>query len=154
MTGIAQEMVESVAQSLGDREEAIRAVRAVLRYFGGQLVYFPQGRGDESKQVVRLRAVLEDEIGGLDAERFIEAWSRFWGGSQQYMPLEHAAFRDEIADEIYERYDGSMDTMADLCREYRTSYVNIYRLFHRGQERKAKRQGGLFDDQSGSSTTE
>jgi Mor family transcriptional regulator len=146
MTGIARDMVESVAQRLGDREEAIRAVRAVLRFFGGQLIYFPQSAREDSKQVMHLRDVLTDEIGGVDAERFIEAWAKYWGGSQQYMPLEQSAFRDEIADEIYARFDGSMDTMGDLCREYKTSYVNIYRLYHKGQSRARTGQRDLFDE--------
>lgn len=149
MTEIARDMVESVAQRLADREEAIRAVRAVLRYFGGQLVYFPFARADAgSKQLTRMRDVLADEIGDGEADRFVEAWTQYFGGSQMYMPLEHKAFRDEIADEIYERYDGTMDRMAELCQEYRTSYVNVYRLYHLGRERKASqntRQRDLFE---------
>jgi Mor family transcriptional regulator len=150
VTELARDMVESVAQRLADREEVVRAVRAVLRYFGGQLVYFPFARADAgSKQLSKLRDVLADEIGDADAELFVNAWTRYFGGSQMYMPLERTAFRDEIADEIYERFDGNMDTMSELCREYRTSYVQIYRLYHLGQKRKAApKERGLFDEAS------
>jgi Mor family transcriptional regulator len=140
MTPMSREMVEVVARAGAGRALAIRAVRALLREFGGQLIYFPSAR-EHSKQVERLRAVLEEEIGG-GAEKVVDAWSRFYGGAQLYLPLEHKAFRDEIADEIYRRYDGKADTMNALCKEYRTSYVQIYRLFHHGQERKT--QPSLF----------
>lgn len=143
MKEVARDMVESVAQAVGSRELAVRAVRAVLRYFGGQLIYFPAYR-ESSKHLGQLRGVLADEIGDADAERFIAAWTRFFGGGQMYMPLEHVAFRDEIADEIYRRYDGTMDKMADLCREFRTSYVQIYRLYHHGRGRVLTKQSDLF----------
>jgi len=136
MTQLSSEMVTVVTLAGADRSVAIRAVRALLREFGGQLIYFPAAR-ETSKQVERLRGVLEEEIGG-GAEKVIEAWSRVYGGAQLYLPLEHRAFRDEIADEIYRRYDGKADTMNELCKEYRTSYVQIYRLFHLGQERKTQ----------------
>ncbi len=144
MKGVAKDMVESVAQTMGSRELAVRAVRAVLRYFGGQLIYFPAYR-ESSKHLDQLRGVLADEIGDADAGRFIGAWTRVFGGGQMYMPLEHVAFRDEIADEIYQRYDGTMDRMSDLCREFRTSYVQIYRLYHHGKNRILNKQSDLFD---------
>jgi Mor family transcriptional regulator len=146
MTDAAREMVDVAEAALGNHAQAVKVVRAILRYFGGQLIYLPLSADHIGSKVLDdLRGVVADEIGDGDADRLLGPWSKMFGGMQLYMPLEASAFRDEIADEIYARYNGTTGCMADLCREYRTSYVQIYRLYHRGRERKTARQADLFE---------
>ena len=147
MTELAREMAHVATTIIGKRSDAIRLVRAILRHFGGQLVYLPvtHRNSDASKHLETLRGIVADEIGDGVADQFVAQFIKSFGGCQLYIPLEYAAFRDEICDEVYRRYDGTSDCMADLCREYNTSYVNIYRWYHRGRER-SKRGPELFDD--------
>ena len=146
MTGLAREMVHAATRILGKRSQAVRLVRVILRHFGGQLIYLPvtPRSSGASKYLESLRGLVADEIGDGDADRFVEHFANLFGGCQLYMPLEFAAFRDEICDEVFRRYDGTQECMADLCREYNTSYVNIYRWYHRGRDRNV-RQPELFD---------
>ncbi len=147
MNEIATWMV-SVGESVDlSRKDAILAARAVLRFFGGQKVYFPMaGNTDESKNAEALDGVITDELGGAVAQRYVPAFLKVFGGGQTYFPLERSAFRDEIADQVYERFDGTPGVVNELCREFGTTFVQIYRLYHHGLDRsRASRERTLFD---------
>jgi len=147
MTEFARDMVRVITPEAEGWEIAVRVARAILRYFGGQLLYFPRPDNTEgSKPAAELFGVIEDETNTPQAERILRAFLREFGGGQLYIPLEHVAFRDEIANEIYERYNGTSDRMAELCREFRISFNQVYRLCRHGQQRRADSLSpSLFD---------
>jgi len=113
----------------------IRALRAVCRYFGGQLIYIPMTKttGDTTRE---LRGVLADEVGDRDGGKILDKIIFLLGGSQIYIPMEKGAFREIIAREIYERYDNNKEKIRDLCREYGMSFVQVYRLWAEGRDSK------------------
>ena len=117
------------------RSSAIRALRAVCRYFGGQLIYIPVNKtaGGTTEE---LRGVLTDEAGDRDGGKILERIMSLFGGCQIYIPMERGAFRDIIAREIYELYDGDKKKIRDLCREYGMSFTQVYRLWGKGRDNK------------------
>jgi len=138
MTEFARDMVRVIVSETEDRETAVRVARAILRYFGGQLLYFPRPDNSEgSKHADELFGIIEDETNTPQADKILRAILGEFGGGQLYIPLEHVAFRDEIADEIYRRYNGTNDRMAELCREFKISFNQVYRLCRHGQQRRA-----------------
>lgn len=145
MTEQVKPMVDMVHELVDTRTEAIRVVRSILRLYGGQLLYLPRSLR-ESKHVQRLLAAISDEIGDGLAEKVLIRLMKVFGGSQLYLPLEHVAFRDEIADEIFHRYDGSGDRLSELCIEFAISFTQVYRLFHHGKQRRQTKQTELDFD--------
>ena len=131
---IIADMVEACTP-LVEKPIAISALRAVCRYFGGQLIYIPANKttGDTTKE---LWGVLADSVGDGAAEKILEKIMTLFGGLQIYIPMERGAFRDIIAREIYERYDGSQEKIRDLCREYNMSFSQVYRLWAEGRNNK------------------
>jgi Mor family transcriptional regulator len=143
-----KDMVGSLS-CLIDPESATRGIRALCRYFGGQLVYVPKNKAD-GRAAEKIRGVLADEIGDADAEKILEKLMAFYGGIQTYIPLERNGFREDIAREIYEKYDSSHETMNELCREYGFTFAQVYRCYHnererRKRERELKSQRELFE---------
>jgi Mor family transcriptional regulator len=133
---IASDMIEG-CESAVDRPAAVKAIREVCRYFGGQLVYIP-ARKTTGKRTEELHGVLRDAVGDRDADLILEKLMALYGGYQIYIPMEKGAFRDTIAAEIYERYDGSSETLGDLCREYHVSFSSLYKLYYRGRDNKSQ----------------
>lgn len=124
---------------------ARRGIRALCRYFGGQLVYVPMNKTD-GRSAERIRGALADEVGDRDAEKILDKMMMFYGGMQLYVPLEKGAFKKDIALEIYEKYDGTTESMNELCREYNTTFGYIYRRVHEAVEMKRRgKQAELFD---------
>lgn len=139
-------MVTLCAQRTGDRETAVRGIRAVCQYFGGQQIFIPKFKTSGSSIGGQLRGILSDAVGDSDAEKMLDVLMTMFGGVQIYIPMEYRAFRSEIAAEIKEKYDGNMETLRDLCREYRMSFTQVYRLWHKAQEEKLQNQ---FDFNNG-----
>ena len=131
---IITDMIEG-CNGIVEKSVAVRALRAVCRYFGGQLVYIPMDKttGDT---IAELRGALVDEVGDGDAERILEKIMALFGGIQIYIPMERGGFRDIIAREIYEKYDGDKKKIRDLCREYGMSFSQVYRLWAEGRDNK------------------
>ena len=131
---VIEDMVEGCEKLVG-RPVAVKALRAVCRYFGGQLVYIPVAKatGDTT---VELRGVLADAVGDATGEKILDKIMALYGGVQLYIPMERGAFRDIIAREIFERYDGNKEKIRDLCREYGMSFVQVYRLWAEGRDSK------------------
>jgi Mor family transcriptional regulator len=133
---IAHDMIEGCS-AVVDREAAVKAVRGLCRYFGGQLVYIPVHK-TTGKTTEELHGVLRDAAGERDAALMLKKLMALYGGYQIYVPMEKGAFREAIAREIYERYDGSGETIGDLCREYGISFNTLYKLYYRGRDNKAQ----------------
>lgn len=138
MTENAGFMVTVAERTTESRQDAIRVVRAILRHLGGQKLYLPAKPLDASSRVVdELRGIVADELGDARAEKFLTAFLQVFNGDI-YLPLERGAFRDEIADEIFTRYNGTNEMMAELCREHRTTFTQIYRLYKIGRDRRRR----------------
>jgi Mor family transcriptional regulator len=59
-----------------------------------------------------------------------------FGGRSVYILMEKKVFHKIIAQEIYDRFDGSNKALRSLCREYDISYTHVYRLYHKGRDEK------------------
>lgn len=131
---VITDMIEGCAGFV-EQSVIIRAFRAVCRYFGGQLLYVPATKhtGDTT---IELRGVIVDEVGEADGDKILDRIMALFGGYQVYIPMERGAFRDIIAREIYERYDGDKQKIRDLCREYGMSFTQVYRLWAEGRDNK------------------
>lgn len=139
----------TVCSGFMDADSARRGVRALCRVFGGQLLYVPVSKTD-GKAAERIRGVLADEIGGADAEKMLERLMTFYGGLQVYIPQETSGFARDIMLEIYEKYDGTKDSMNALCVEYGVTYTYVYNCIHTVRETKQReRQQGLFHQENG-----
>ena len=135
---IADDMVDGCT-GIVDRETAVKAVRVICRYFGGTIIYIPV-RAVNGISAKELRGVLIDAVGDKDGERILEKIMALLGGQQLYIPMENKAFREEIALEIYERFDGQKKRSRDLALEYRTSSNQIYQLWKLGRKIKVSRR--------------
>jgi len=131
---VIADMVEGCT-GLVEHSVAIKAMRAVCHYFGGQLIYIPMTK-TTGNTTGELRGVLADAVGDGDGEKILEKIMALFGGAQLYIPMERGAFRDIIAREIFERYDNNKAKIRDLCREYNMSFAQVYRLWGEGQESK------------------
>jgi Mor family transcriptional regulator len=130
----ASDMV-AACSDVTDRAAAVKAIRAVCKYFGGQIVYFPKSK-ITGKTTEELHGVLRDAVGDYHGGLMLERLMALYGGGPIYIPMEKGAFRKDIAQEIYERYDGNDETIRDLCREYNMSFVQVYRLYYEGRDNK------------------
>jgi Mor family transcriptional regulator len=108
---------------------AQKAVRALCRYYGGQMVYIParENAGDG------LLGVMADAVGDEAAEKILSRIRRFYGGASVYFPLERGAFRKTVALEIYNKCGTGGVTANDLAREYGISFAQVYRLWREGR---------------------
>ncbi|MCM1321621.1 MAG: hypothetical protein NC041_07105 [Bacteroides sp.] len=146
---LASEMVESCAARLGkgEREEAVKGIRAICQYYGGQMIFLPKFKRDKSKTAETLFGVLADAVGDGTAETMLDVIMSQFGGVQIYIPQEARAFRDEVAKEIYEKYDGTDESRGDICREYKITFSQIYRLRERALAlKRQEKQPLLFND--------
>jgi len=132
---LAQDLILTCTGGGVSSETAQKAVRAICRYFGGQMVYIP-AKKENGSSAGNLRGVITDAVGDLDAEKILGRIMALYGSLQLYIPMERAAFRKTIALEIYERYDGT--GMNDLAREYGISTNTAYKLWREGQGEKIK----------------
>jgi Mor family transcriptional regulator len=119
------------------RDTAIKAIREICRYFGGQYIYIPLYK-TTGKTTEELHGVLRDSAGDPDAGLMLEKLMALFGGYQVYIPIEKSAFRKTIACEIYERYGN--EPLGDLCREYNMTFNTVYQFYHEGRDEKAQGQ--------------
>jgi Mor family transcriptional regulator len=118
-------------------ETAQKAVRALCRYFGGQMVYIP-ARKTNGASAESLRGVLADAVGDKYAEKILEKIMTLYGCLLVYFPFEGKAFRKTIALEIYQRCGNNGITMPDLAREYHISVAYAYELWKQGRREKLR----------------
>lgn len=131
-----KDMINSLS-CLIEPESARRGIRALCRFFGGQLLYIPQNKVD-GESAEKIRGVLADEVGDKDGEKILEKLMAFYGGVQLYVPLERTGFKKDIANEIYEKYYGTNESMSELCRNYNLSFAQVYRYVHNVIETKKR----------------
>jgi Mor family transcriptional regulator len=134
---LARDLVAAAREAVENRSTAVRAVRALCKWYGGQLVYIPSLRAD-GKTAEALRGVLADAVGDRDAEPILLRFMRLFGGAQYYIPVEKKAFQKEIAREVYERFNSTQESMNALCREYGICFTQVYRLYYLGRDEKAQ----------------
>ena len=146
---LANEMVASCSARLGkgEHETAVKGIRAICQYYGGQMIFLPKFKRDNSKTAEQVFGILADAVGDGTAEKMLEVLMSQFGGVQLYIPQEARAFRDEVAKEIYEKYDGTDESRGDLCREYKITFTQIYRLREHALElMREESQPLLFDE--------
>ncbi len=146
---LASEMVASCSARLGkgEHETAVKGIRAICQYFGGQMIFLPKFKRSDSKTAKQVFGILADAVGDGTAETMLEVLMSHFGGVQIYIPQEARAFRDEVAKEIYEEYDGTDESRGALCRKYKITFTQIYRLRERALELiREKNQPTLFDE--------
>lgn len=149
---LASEMVAACSARLGKGElgTAVKGIRAICQYYGGQMIFLPRFKKDSSETAEQIRGVLADAVGDAAAETMLETLMSQFGGVPLYIPQECRAFRNEMAKEIKERYDGTQETLRALCRDYKISFVQVYRLWHIAESvertEREKKQPSLFDD--------
>lgn len=89
--------------------------------------------------VAVLRRDVDDAQAAQMATRVIDALAHHHGGRQWYMPTGEKlrlALRDK---QIWDRFDGSPETIARLCREYRLTQQMIYKILREQRALHRKR---------------
>jgi len=133
-SSLAEDMIILCSTAVGS-ETAQKGIRALCRYFGGQLIYVPS-RNDVGQSAEKIRCVLSDAVGDKSAALILEKLMLRFGALQVYIPLERCAFRKIIALEIYERNFNNDVPINDLAREYNISFNLAYTLWREGQREK------------------
>jgi Mor family transcriptional regulator len=131
---LAEDMILLCDTAVGS-ETAQKGIRALCRYFGGQMIYVPL-KNDAGKSAEKIRGVLADAVGDEPAREMLEKLMFRFGNFQVYIPLERCAFRKTIALEIYERNLTHRVPMNDLAREYGISFHLAYTLWREGRHEK------------------
>ena len=139
MENLMQDMLRDVVERGIEKATAINSLRALSSWFGGQQLYIPQKK-EGSAVAEEILGVMSDAVGDIDAEKIYDILSLLYGGVLWYIPLEKNAFRDIIAEEIMKEYDGTTQSMRDLCRRYNISFTQVYRLYSEGFDKKRQRE--------------
>lgn len=137
MDNLMQDMFRDVVERGVDRTQALKALRALSQYYGGQQLYIPQKKTALAEEII---GIMSDAIGGADAEKMYAIIAQLYGGVQWYVPIEKNAFRDFIALEILSEYDGSRGSMRELCQKYGISFTQVYRLFYEARQKKLQQE--------------
>ena len=139
MENLMQDMLRDVVERGIEKATAINSLRALSSWFGGQQLYIPQKK-EGSAVAEEILGVMSDAVGDIDAEKIYDILSLLYGGVWWYIPIEKNAFRDIIAEEIMKEYDGTTQSMRDLCRRYNISFTQVYRLYSEGFDKKRQRE--------------
>lgn len=134
-----QDMLRDVVERGIEKATAINSLRALSSWFGGQQLYIPQKK-EGSAVAEEILGVMSDAVGDIDAEKIYDILSLLYGGVLWYIPIEKNAFRDIIAEEIMKEYDGTTQSMRNLCRRYNISFTQVYRLYSEGFDKKRQRE--------------
>ena len=62
---LTAEMVSSCSIRLGkgEHETAVKGIRAICQYFGGQIIFLPKFKKENSETAEQIRGVLADAVG-------------------------------------------------------------------------------------------
>jgi Mor family transcriptional regulator len=142
---VVADMIDGCAGAAG-RTEAVRGIRALCKYFGGQYIYIPVHKAN-GKTTEELRNVLRDAAGEQAGALILEKLMALFEGVSVYIPQEKKAFHRLIAQEIYDRYDGIGNTIGDFCREYGMSFNTVYKLYHEGRDEKLQGKFEFTEEQ-------
>jgi len=135
--GLVEDLILSCASGGVSSETSQKAVRAICRHYGGQMVYIPARKADGSS-AESLRGVIADAVGDRLAGKILDRIMILYGRMLLYIPQEDKAFRKTIALEIYERNGNKGAAMPDLAREYHISLAYAYRLWKEGRSEKLR----------------
>ncbi len=135
MANLIHDMLRDVMNRGVEKATAIKALRALSSWFGGQELYIPQ-KLKGSKLAPEILDVMSDAVGTEEAEKIYNIIGSLYGGVKWYVPKEKKAFRKIIADEIMKEYDGTTQSMRKLCRKYEISFTQVYRLCFEGAKNK------------------
>lgn len=141
-THLVEEMVLAATHALANHETAVKAIRALCKWYGGQQIYFPKTKLDGSEIGEEILGIMSDAVGGADGACVMASLMPLFGGVQLYIPFEIRAFRKAIAREIHKKFNGTGARKAELCREYGISFTQMYRMYH---EIEAERRQPLLD---------
>jgi Mor family transcriptional regulator len=136
-SALAEDLILSCTGGGVTSETARKAVRALCRYYGGQMVYIP-ARKENGVSAESLRRVITDAAGERAGKEITGKIMRLYGAMQTCIPLERTAFRKTIALEIYKRFGNNGCAMNDLAREYNISFTHAYDLWREGRREKLK----------------
>jgi Mor family transcriptional regulator len=136
-SALVEDLILSCTGGEVSSETAQKAIRALCRYYGGQMTYVP-AKKENGKTAENLRSVIADTVGDPAAEKILGRIMEMYGSMQVYFPLERTAFRKTIALEIYERCGNDGCSMNDLAREYNISAMHAYHLWKTGRHEKLK----------------
>ncbi|MDR3173578.1 MAG: hypothetical protein LBU19_04945 [Treponema sp.] len=136
-SALVEDLILSCAGKGIALETAQKAVRALCRYYGGQMTYIP-ARKDNGASAEKLRSVITDAVGDQAAEKILARIMTLYGGMQIYFPLERCAYKKIIALEIFERSGKEGVSMNDLAREYNICSAHAYHLWKAGRYEKIK----------------
>lgn len=132
---VAEDMIGLCRKAVG-AATAQQGIRALCRYFGGQMIYIPvRDRAGVSAQ--KIHRILAEATTDTAASVMLEKLMFCYGGLQLYIPMEHRAFRTIIALEIYHR-SGMGVSMNDLAREYHITVNCAYTWWKIGRHEKLK----------------
>jgi Mor family transcriptional regulator len=134
---LAEDLIVSCTGGGVPSETAQGAVRALCRYYGGQMVYIPKRKGNGTS-AENLCRVITDAVGDRAAEEIVGKIMRLYGATQIYFPLERRAFKKIIALEIFTRVGHNGRTMNDMAREYNISVNHAYNLWREGRDEKLR----------------
>jgi Mor family transcriptional regulator len=134
---LVEDLILSCAGEGVSSETAQKAVRALCRYYGGQMTYIPAKKKDGAL-AGNMRNVIADAVGDAAAEKIVDRIMDLYGSLQVYFPLERCAYRKIIALEIYERCGRNTVTLNDLAREYNISAAHAGYLWKLGRHEKLK----------------
>lgn len=134
---LVEDLILSCTGQYVSSEAAQKAVRALCRYYGGQMVYIP-AKKEDGTSAEKLRSVIADAVDTRAANEIVGKMMRLYGDTQKYIPFEKCAFRKTIALEIFERSGKNGITMNDLAREYGISFTLAYNLWKEGRHEKLK----------------
>ncbi len=139
MANLMSDMIRDLAERGVEKATAVKAMRSLSLYFGGQQLYLPK-KLEGSELAEELYGAIADAVGDSDASIIYDIISTLYGGYQWYVPIEKFAFKNVIAKEIFAEYDGTSRSMRDLCRKYGVSFMQVYRLYQKGFELENKAQ--------------
>jgi len=134
---LVNDLILSCAKGGVSSATAQKAIRALCRHYGGQMLYIPSKKEDGAS-AGNLRSVLADAVGDSDAEKILGRIMAMYGNLQLYIPMERTAFRKVIALEIYARLGNNGYKINDLAREYGISFTLAYNLWKAGRHEKLK----------------
>jgi Mor family transcriptional regulator len=135
---LAEDLIVSCAGEGVPTETAQKAIRALCRHFGGQMIYVP-GKKENGVTADNLRGVLADATDDRSAEAILQKIMSLYGYMQMYIPFERRAFRKVIALEIFKQYGKNGKSMNDIAREYNISFTLAYRLWREGQRENVEK---------------
>lgn len=129
---IVDDLIAACEQGCKKKETARKAVRAICREFGGGIIYISKRQEGFYSSIIL--TLFEEITDNQIALAMLERVMTLLGSVQIYIPLERTAFKNEIAIEVFEAYDGTVATLHKLKKELQCSFNHLYRLYHIGKK--------------------